>query len=308
MASLRDDVFSQRGLTRSTAQALGAPFFVLVFVAICLLLLSRLRSDVVLQLETEMAEAAVPVLEAAARPLQPIRTLALKLNRALELQDEISQLRAENDRLKLATARTAELERRIEQLERLTLAVPDPKTSVVVARAVTPATGPFGRIALLNAGRDRGIRNGHAVVEASGLVGRIVASSQRASRVVLVSDAASRIPVSIGRRETRAIASGDNTGLLRLTLVPGDTRLNVGEEVVTSGVGGLLPRGLRVGIVVEAGDEIRVRPFVDGALIDYVSVLIYDNPALDLADDELKSARRHQNTRTRDTASTVGGR
>ena len=308
MRSLRDDVFSSRGFSRATAHVLGAPFFILVFVSLCLLVLSRLRSDVVLQIETELGEMAVPVLQTAALPLQPVRTLMLKINRALELQDEVSQLRAENEKLKLGAGRTAELERKIEQLERLAKVVPDPKTSFIVARAVSPANGPFGRVALLNAGRAQGIRNGHAVVDADGLVGRITGSSQRAARLLLLADSASRIPVAVGRREARAIMLGDNSPVPKLTFLPADGVIAPGDEVITSGVGGLLPRGLRVGTVIEIGDELRVRLFVDGTMIDYVSVLIYDNPALDLAEDEAPAAKRAAASVRREAASSAGGR
>lgn len=285
MRSLPEDLYSGRGQSRTIRHALGATYFVLLFIAFCLLVLSRLRSEAVLQLETALGELAMPMLEAVDRPAQALRALIARVNRSLELEDEVARLRAENERLQFGTSQMAELERKIAQLERQARVVPDPRTSFVVARAVSPASGPFGRVALLNAGRQHGVRNGYAVIDSDGLVGRIVSTSDHAARLLFITDPASRLPVMVGTAEMRAILIGDNSAYPRLAFLPADGTVRAGDEVVTSGVGGLLPRGLKIGSVSEAGDEARVRPYVDGTTIDYVSILLYDNPVRELIDD-----------------------
>lgn len=281
MPSLRQDVFHRREAGDRARPVLGASFFGLVFLSIALLAMSRLRSDVVRSVETEIVSAAAPVLAAVGAALEPVRSVAHRFGRALDLEEEAGRLRAENDRLRDAARRVAELEHKVAELERLQQVVPDPKSSVVVARAISPGNGPFSRTALLNAGRDQGVRDGFAVVTANGLVGRIETSNASGARILLLTDGRSRIPVFVGASQARAILTGDGTARPRLALLSAATRIHAGDEITTSGIGGLLPRGLKIGTLHAADDEFRVDTYVDGSVVDYVSVLIHGGPALD---------------------------
>jgi rod shape-determining protein MreC len=306
MPSLRQDVFHRREARNGTRPVLGATFFCLVLLSIALLAMSRLRSDVVKSIEAEIVGAATPVLAWAVSAVQPVRQAVVQFTRALELEEEAGRLRAENDRLRLVAWRVAELEHKVAELERLQKVVPDPKSSVVVARAISPGNGPFSRTALLNAGRDDGVRDGLAVVTARGLVGRIESSTGRGARMLLLTDERSRIPVFVGASQTRAVLAGDGTEHPRLTLFSANVRIGVGDEVITSGIGGMLPRGLKIGIVGAASDDQRVELFVDGSIIDYVSVLIVGDPPHGMADD--RPAARAAAASTRRGGPTSGGR
>ena len=84
------------------------------------------------------------------------------------------------------------------------------------------------------------------------------------SRVLLITDLNSRIPVLIEPSRQRAVMAGDNSGQPESLYVPGDASLAVGDRVVTSGHGGMFPPGLPVGLVASVSDNsIRIQPFVD---------------------------------------------
>src|SRR5581483_4445100 len=149
---------------------------------------------------------------------------------------------------------------------------------------IADARGPFLRSALINLGRDNGVRIGYAVIDGDGLVGRTVDAGSSVSRVLLLNDLNSHIPVLVGPAGVRAMASGDNSAELRLEFLPDGAAVYEGDEVYTSGSDGMLPRGLRVGTVTGAPGAFKVRPYADLGALDAVSVLFFDTPELVTSD------------------------
>jgi rod shape-determining protein MreC len=135
---------------------------------------------------------------------------------------------------------------------------------------------------MINAGGDQKVKPGYPVLSGDGLVGRIVETGSNAARVLLLTDAQSRIPVHIGPQAVRAVLAGDNGPRARIVFSAPDAEVEAGNEVSTSGTGGLFPRGLRIGTVVEAGVRPTVKPHADLDAVEYLSVLLYDTPELEL--------------------------
>jgi rod shape-determining protein MreC len=149
---------------------------------------------------------------------------------------------------------------------------------------IADARGPFLRSALINLGRDNGVRVGYAVINGDGLVGRTIDAGGSVSRVLLLNDLSSQVPVLVGHGGVRGLASGDSSAELRLEFLPDGAALHPGDEVFTSGSDGVLPRGLRVGVVAGSPGAYRVRPHADLSALDAVSVLFFDAPALTRTD------------------------
>jgi len=85
----------------------------------------------------------------------------------------------------------------------------------------------------------------------------------------------------------RALASGDNSAELQLDFLPDGATAYPGDEVYTSGSDGVLPRGLRVGVVTGTPEAFKVRPYAELNSLDAVSVLFFDTPALQRTDPEV---------------------
>ncbi|MCW5759449.1 MAG: rod shape-determining protein MreC, partial [Phenylobacterium sp.] len=84
----------------------------------------------------------------------------------------------------------------------------DPPIPMATARIVTDSRGPFANSRLANVGREAGVRPGNPVMSENGLVGRVVGVTDGASRVLMLTDVASRTPVMIDRTNARAILTG----------------------------------------------------------------------------------------------------
>lgn len=257
----------------------------LVFLCLGLLLLSRLNHSMLADLRWRVAELMSPLLQAATVPMEPVRNVGRKIADQVDMTVELRRLREENQRLASWEWRARELERRIADLETLSKTVREPKMDFVTARVIADSSGAFVRSVMIDAGTQQNVRCGNPVINGDGLVGRITETGTSSARVLLPTDLNSRIPVVVGNGNVRGLLVGDNGAEPRLMFVPPDATIKVGDDVATSGTGGLFPRGLRIGKVNGDLDAPRVKLRARLDELEYLSVLFYDNPALGLLND-----------------------
>jgi len=154
----------------------------------------------------------------------------------------------------------------------------DPPIPMVAARIVTDSRGPFANTRLANAGAEKNVKPGNPVMSENGLVGRVIGVASGASRVLLLTDTASKTPVMIDRNNARAILTGDGGPNPRLDYLRGRDPVKEGDRILTSGDGGVLPRGLPVGTAVKGLDgRWRVVLASDRAAIDFVRILLFED-------------------------------
>jgi rod shape-determining protein MreC len=136
-------------------------------------------------------------------------------------------------------------------------------------------------MATLAAGSSSGIAVGQPVRAPDGLVGRVIETGRWASRVLLVTDGASNVPVRLVRDGTPAIAAGRGDGTIELrTLEVGQNPFRAGDILVTSGTGGIFPPNIPVAVVVRPeGDTAIARALADPARADFALVLRPYQPA-----------------------------
>ena len=257
----------------------------LMFLSVGLLILSRLDHTGIRAARWHMTELLSPVLNAALVPLQPVRSVARRVSELMELSARIETLEAENRELKSWRWRAEDLQRRLTELEQMAKAVAEPSVGYISAQVIANSSGSFVRSAVINAGREHNLKVGYPVVNADGLVGRIVEMGRRASSVLLLNDLNSRIPVVVGGKRVRAVMVGDNGPLPRLIFVGEAGDIAAGDEVATSGVGGIFPRGVKIGVVVGSASELKVQPAARLDELEYLKVLLHESAALQLTDD-----------------------
>jgi len=258
--------------------------FGLYFLCAVLLVLSRIGHGVIGDARDGLVDFSAPLLEVASLPAIQARRAMDRVQLYLAAFDEVDRLKKENDELKQWEWRTKLLERKVAHLRSLLNAVEEPALVYATGQVIADARGPFVRSALINIGRQDGLRIGYTVINGDGLVGRTVDAGKSVARVLLLNDLNSRIPVLVGPAGVRGLASGDNSAELQLDFVPEGAALYPGDEVYTSGSDGVLPRGLRVGVVAGQPGAYKVRPYAELNSLDAVSVLFFDTPALTRAD------------------------
>lgn len=256
----------------------GAAVIVAVAAAFALFVVDRREnnSGVIPAARRAADTAAAPVTGALSRPIDWARhgsntiqdyLFAASQNRDLKhalmadqvWKDEVAALRLENARLR------AVLDVKTE-----------PAMPMVFARTILDARGPFANTRLADAGSAQGVIEGNPALSEHGLVGRVTGVSAQTSRIMLLTDVESRLPVLISRNNGRAILVGDGGPNPRLDYVRTSDRLRPGDRVLTSGDGGVLPRGLPVGAAVLGFDgQWRVALDADATPIDDVRILLF---------------------------------
>ena len=168
----------------------------------------------------------------------------------IRLRQRNTDLEAEVSRLQ---AQVIELQQRISETSILSALVDfaraNPEYSYQGAAVIGYDTSPFLRYVLINRGSDQGLRRGMPVVTQQGLVGRIAAVTSSAARVQLITDTTSTVNVRLDPSGAQAVLNGQITGDVSLGMIPQDTTIEVGDLVLTSGLGGSYPPNLLVGQV-----------------------------------------------------------
>ncbi len=150
----------------------------------------------------------------------------------------------------------------------------EPAVPMISARVVVDARGPFANARLADAGTQEGVSVGNPVMSDHGLVGRVIGAAPHASRILLLTDVDAKTPVLVDRTNARAILTGDGGAAPRLDYLRGRDPIREGDMILTSGDGGIYPRGLPVGVAVkDFSGAWRVRLYADQAAIDYVRIL-----------------------------------
>lgn len=286
MARFNDDgLFLQRGGRAEQHRRVRPVLFFLIFISLALMILSRLHHSALDTVRWHIASSFAPMLQTATKPADPFRAIGRTISSQLDLNAELQRLKAENQKLSGWEWRAKQLETKLADLEALMKVVPEKHISFVTSRVIADSSGAFARSVMINSGSKENVKVGYPVINADGFVGRVVDVGPHVSRVLLACDVDSRIPVNVGANDIHAILVGDNGDHPRLLYMPDDAKIALGDDVSTSGIGGLFPPGLRIGKVTGNLNEPRVTLKTNLDPLDYVSVLFFDGPARTLADD-----------------------
>lgn len=243
--------------------------------AAVLLLLARMDVGLVNRTAERVGGQMVPLVALVREPIAWSRKLGERMGAVFAVYAENERLKAENERLLAWQSQAVRLTVENRSLRNM-LDMPEPEStaSLVHARIVADSAGPFVHTRLIDVGREAGIASGMAVLTPQGMVGRVIGVGERSARILLLTDLNSKIPVIVERSGDQALLAGDNTAEPRLQFLPLNPRFGIGDRVITSGRGGVLPAGLMIGEISRIqGSRVAVRPAVDWDSVDFVAVL-----------------------------------
>jgi rod shape-determining protein MreC len=262
----------------------------LLLAAAAVMLLGRADPPLVERLRLQVTDALVPILDVLSRPIDGLVHIGARVQSWVWMAEENAQLRAERERLRQWQAAAQRLEAENASLKALLDYVPDPATTSRTARDDANATNAFAHSVVIAAGTHDGIEKGQIAVTGEGLIGRVAAVSPRAALVLLITDLNSRVPVFVGPARLQAILAGDNSERPKLVHRAGDGVINVGDEVVTSGLAGGFPPAQPIGVVEDtASTAISVRPYVDRNRLEYLRLIRYQVPPTPTMPDGLSA-------------------
>ena len=254
------------------------PLLIVAALAIALVLLGKAQTSLFDRVRAEITDWMAPALETVRAPLAGLNRWMSSVGEIFVVYDENLKLKDENARLRQWQNAAMVLDNRVKRYQLLLHAVPDPALSSVLARVIGRANNPFLETMILNAGKDSNVKPGQAVVDARGMIGRIFLTGEHTSWVILLTDLNSRIPVSVVQGNVQAIMTGDNTRMPVLDTLSQNVAIKAGDQVISSGDGGLLPPGVPIGTVIATRGGFRVVLLADAASSEDVEILDFKTP------------------------------
>jgi rod shape-determining protein MreC len=228
--------------------------------------LSVRDNKAVSHLNAALLEVTTPILDLATRPFTALASWSDFLRTHKSLHTDVAVLREENKRLLQHVQLLRQQVLDHHQLQRLAKAIPDQKVERISARVIGSPHDGINAMIVIGATQKDGVGKNYPVITTDGVVGRISHVSSSYSRVLPLTDLSSRIPVEIesaqGQEIGHGIIAGQNSRELRLTHLEQQVDVKIGDRLITSGYGGIFPRGLPVAVVTAVeGDIVKARPF-----------------------------------------------
>ena len=192
----------------------------------------------------------------------------------INLYSNYSQLKEENEKLKNNISDTNFLELENTQLRKLIDEQVASSSNLVSARVMLDKQSPYLNSFVINIGSNKDIKNGMAVLDGKNFIGRIVDVNFFSSRVLLISDLNSKIPVLIEPSAYHAILSGHGRNKPTLEYLPEKHTIQNGDKVYTSGKEGIFSPGIPIGEVIIENNFITVLLFSDLSQITFVNIIL----------------------------------
>jgi rod shape-determining protein MreC len=247
---------------------------VVSLVLVLVFLVWRIDNPRVEQLRVSLVDSFVPSFSWTLKPLAETARMLADLRAYSRVYEQNAELRRELQRMQSWREAALQLEQKNARLLALNKVRLNPRLTFVTGEVLADSGSPFRRSATVNVGRIDGVTDGSAALDGSGLVGRIAGVGERSSRIILLTDASSRVPAVIRPSGARAIVTGDNTTAPAIEFVDQPDALAPGDRVVSSGDGGLYPPDILIGRMALGPDgRQRVQLAADYRRLDFVRVV-----------------------------------
>lgn len=234
--------------------------------------------------EQFVIEITAPFQKLIKQTTKSTEELWLNYFRLVDVHHENTQLKNEIHVLKMANSRYRELLATQERLEELLQFKQTINRPVLAAQVIgLDPTGWFKSV-IIDKGKWAGLRLDMPVVNAFGVVGRVVSVSSNYAKVLLIIDQNSAVDCLVQRSRDRGMLKGLMSEICKLDYVAKSNDITMGDIVVTSGLGGVFPKGLPVGRILDVKEisgelfkDIKIRTAVDFSKLEEVLVIVEES-------------------------------
>jgi rod shape-determining protein MreC len=251
-------------------------FAALMLVGLVFLIMARQQSPRLSEWRAAANDWVAPVLESVQRPFRGAHDWLTDKRDLLNAHEENAKLRNENEALRQWQSVAQTLKAENDQLRKLAGYAPVEAVRYVTAEVIAQSPDAYRGSLIINAGSAQGIASLQPVIDSYGLIGRTIEVGDTSARVLLLSDATSRVPVVTATSRVRAILAGTGDEMLRMTFIVGDAKsVTLGEDVMTTAEGGLIPETVMIGSIFrrEANGDLLVKPVRPLAEAEFVRVM-----------------------------------
>ncbi len=251
-------------------------FILLVLASIILvvsIVLWRVDNQRVERLRMDIIDSTIPNFSFLLKPITNLGKIITDFKAYNRVYQQNQELKSELQKMEGWREVALQLEQDNAKLRALSKLKLNPNLVFLTGEILADVGGPFNQSALINLGLLDGIKEGAAVLDGLGLVGRIATLGKDTSRIIFVTDSNFSIPVTILPIRAKAIMKGNNSLLPELTFFDSEAKIQPGYRVVTSGTDGIFVPDLLIGSVAKSDNKFLIRLAADFANIEFLRVL-----------------------------------
>ncbi len=246
------------------------------FACVILLIVSKVNPDFSEKVSFGFINISMPVVKVVSTPLNATISLLTDFSELAEAKKENVRLKEEIEKLQSLYITSLNINRENQELRTMLDFITAKASTFKVARIIGRANQIFNQKLFIDIGKNRDLKEGEIVSGVRGVIGRVAEVGEDKSRLILLNDASSKIPVVTSKSRDRAILAGTNGTLMEMLYLSKDHKVEEGDWVFTSGDGDTLPPGLLVGVVKKvSGNSVLVAMVEDIVNSDVVTIISY---------------------------------
>ena len=246
--------------------------FILTFL---LIFFNKTDYFIIYQIKSASVDVITPISKAISFPIRSTIQTINSINDLRYVQQENIKLKEEIIRLKKWQTLSIKNFRENKAYKKLLNSTSNDSNIIKTAAVISQSPSIYSKTIVINAGKNHQIDNNFAVINERGLVGKILSVSDNNSKILLINDQNSSIPVKLMNQNFFAIMEGASNGkYLVSAFIKDDKMPNIGDILVTSGNANIFPKDILVGKIIDITDKnIIALPFVDLRNLEFVQVI-----------------------------------
>ena len=246
------------------------------FLCVVCLVVSKVDHDFSRDVSSVFVDISLPVAKFAAFPFNVAFSLVTDFGELVRAKEENQNLKEELEKLRSFYIKSLNIHQENKDLREMLQFVSSKSANFKVAQIIGRSRPLFNQKIFIDAGEDRGLKEGEIITGKRGVIGRVAEVYENKSHIFLLNDAISRIPVITSQVRTKGILAGNGSGMMEILYLPKNHNIQVGEMIFTSGDGDTLPPGLLAGVVIKVNkDSVLVSMVEDVNNADLVTILAY---------------------------------
>lgn len=250
---------------------------VILFLSAFALMLVNKTDTVIIEKTSSLATDIVsPMIDVLVIPAKLVANAYDYFRELKQIHKDNQKLRDENKELLLVQNRMRALEIENKILSNLLNYTPPSEATYTTSRVIAEEGDAFSHSLIAYTGASDNVKKGQVALSEKGVIGRVDKVGQMYSKIILVTDINSKIPVMVERTRVRGMLSGDNTATPKMIFIPLSAELTIGDRIITSGVAGVFPPGLPVGKISSIEkNEVKIKLFSNLERLEYIKIIDY---------------------------------
>lgn len=220
-----------------------------IFLCIICLIISKINSDINNIVNNAFITVSRPIVKFISFPINTSVDIVVNFNKLALAKKENEKLKEELFKLQNYYLTSLAIHQENKELRNALNFVKSKTENYKISRLIGMSHQAFNQKLLIDSGSNREIKEGQIITGNRGVIGRVAEVFEDKSRIMLLTDTNSRIPIIASRTRNRGILAGNNSRLMEILYLPKNHQIAVGDKIFTSSDGDIVPPGLLVGVV-----------------------------------------------------------